>query len=229
MGFNWKNWNSLSDIGRKIMPEDLNSWSDIKENPGRALLHYGAPVVGDQVLDIYDQTQEREPRSYDAQNFAAAIPRDEYAAWRKTYEPVIGEYASLLNPARVREQADSAYRRAGRAFESATVAGNQDMQRYGVSLTPRQQEALSRIRSLAKATASNAAYNDTLQQAQAGRVAGLDFMSSLGRNLAQQAYGLSNVAAGMEINRNDTNTRLKQENAQGWANLGLNIGLAAIP
>lgn len=171
---------------------------------------------------------------YTAQNAYGTMSREIYDDYRARYAPIEADIISGITDSTVRDtNLNKAVVRAGSiADDRAGVSAGEtarDLGRYGVTMTPEQQAVMDRRNALTK-TASVAGnenrarinYADTEEAVMRGMV-------GQGRTSLGIATETAGAAAGLEANRNQTNTQIATQNqAMLDRQLGLGVGAGAL-
>lgn len=122
-----------------------------------------------------------------ASNLLGQLSRAKWEDWKARFAPYIDKLAAEANDPNAANNAATQTKDAvGLAFDSAQTINNQNRQKYGINLTPEQQQAQDRSASIGRSAATVSAGNEA-------RISALDRQQAI----LAGGMGLSNLPKGM--------------------------------
>ena len=102
-----------------------------------------------------------------ASNLLGALHRQKWNDWKQRFKPVVKQLANeATDPNAARDAANQARSSVGLAFDTSQTINDQNRERYGVSLTPDQQQAQQRTQNINRSGAMVTAGNEARISAQ---------------------------------------------------------------
>lgn len=118
-----------------------------------------------------------------ASELLGQLSRAQWEDWKTRFAPYITKLADqAMDPNAATDAADQAKSSVGLAFDTATTVNDQNRERYGVSLSPEQQQAQERSANVGRSAAMASAGNEA-------RISALDRQQSI----LAGGMGLSNI------------------------------------